>query len=398
MDRRNLGRRQALGFAFSLIAPSLVVFDKYLGRIGVVAYVLAASAALVWVHRHFADRLAPLVTRRAAVGLAAAMAVALVVAFRVGYPLANSGWIGPGSDRDEHVNIGVTELLGGRYPYYQLAPYYESFISQMPGALILAVPFVLLGNGAYQNLFWIAAFVAALAWLLRDARPALVLTAAIFLFSPIVLNEYVVGGDLLANSLYVPLGALWVVAGRAAGRWPRGAAAAALGIALSSRPHFLLIAPLVFSALRAREGLRSAVAWMTVTGATFAAVTLPFYLHDPAAFSPLDTVGFLQPDGLPPAAGFLLAGICGAVAVGRALSRPQGDLRTFLASCTLVLAFPVLLSVLVTSIDRGGLDLSVAGYGLSFLFFGALAFMPSLSGAGRDRLGPSGADLTSVRW
>lgn len=379
MDNRRVSRfLSPAGFTLSLVVPSTVILDKYLGLAGVIAYGVTSSIVLPFVHRHFFDRLVPAITRKEAIGLGAGIVVLLVVMFSVGYPFANSGVIGPGSDRDEHLQIGTTELLHGRYPYYRRGPY-DGFISQMPGAFILAVPFVLLGNGAYQNLFWLIAFVAALSRAFSDVRPALLLMIVIFSMSPIVLNEYVIGGDLLSNSIYVLLFTVWlvrVVPRPDATRWHKLAAAAALGIGLSSRGQFLLLVPLVFSALAQRAGIRTAAQYTAMVCAAFGLVTIPFYWYDPAGFTPLETVGFLHADFLPSNFSVVLAGMCAAVAMCCAMDRRNGDLSVLLKYGTLVLAVPVLAAVLNMSVDRATLDFFQAGYGLSFVFFGAVAFIP----------------------
>ncbi len=378
MDRRGVAR--ALGFSASLLLPSIVVIHKYLGYAGVAVYVAVAGTAAAGLHAGGFDYVAARLTRRRTVVLAIVIAVGLVVAFAIGYPLANSGIIGPGSDRDEHLQIGALELLNGRYPYYQIGPApYDSFISQMPGALLLAVPFVLLGHAAYGNLFWLAVFVAVSARLLKGVPAAVLLLAVIFGLAPIVLNEFVIGGDLLANTIYVLTFVLLLVELAPCGDiawWKRATLAAALGIALSSRGQFLLLMPLVFMSLRRRTDTRGAGIAVALVVAGFLAVTAPFYLYDPAAFTPLETAGFLQSDFAPPWWRLLMIGVCGAIAGLCAIVRPVGQLPVLLRCAAVVLAVPVLLAAGLRTYDTGSPDVSMLGYGLSFLFLGALGFAP----------------------
>jgi len=370
----------ALGFTASLLVPSIVVIHRYLGYAGVAVYAAIAGTALVALHGGAFDRIAASLTPRRAAVLAAVMACGLVAAFAVGYPLANSGIIGPGSDRDEHLNMGARELIEGRFPYYQIGPEpYDSIISQLPGALLLAIPFVLLGNGSYGNFFWLAAFVAAAARAGHGFRAALLLLAVIFAFAPIVLNEFVIGGDLLGNAIYVlifTLGVVELVPRGDVGVWPKGAAALALGVGLSSRGQFLLVLPLVASALVRRAGAREAARYTAIVCAGCAAVTAPFVLYDPGAFTPFETAGFLQSDFAPPWWKFLMIGLCAAIAVVCALFWPVGRVVVLLRCATAVLAVPVLLAAGLRTYDLGALDLGMLGYGLSFLFFGALGFAP----------------------
>jgi hypothetical protein len=241
------------------------VVYRFLGVSGMFAYAVIGTCALLVIHRHF-DVVVRRMTAQHAIVLAAGLAICLAIAFIVGYPLANSGVIGPGSDRDEHVQIGATALLHGRYPYSLTGPEGNP-ISQMPGALLLAAPFVLLGKGAYQNLFWLPMFGAVVALLSRDLRPALLLLIIVLSLSPVVLREYVTGGDLLANAIYVLVFTIWLVrvVPEPERVWATIGAAVALGVGLSSRMHFVLVLPLLFSTLQRRAGLAAAVRAVAIT-------------------------------------------------------------------------------------------------------------------------------------
>lgn len=386
----------AIGFTLCLVGPSLQVGYRYFGVFGVVLYLAIASAALLWIHRSlFAKAVANTSTREAA-ALAAALVVFLVAAFAVGYPLANSGLIGPGSDRDEHLQLATTELLHGRYPYYPRGPFGQ-LISQLPGALILASPFALLGNASYQNVFWLPAFVAGAGWLLMEIRAAVLLLLVILALSPIVMNEFVVGGDLLPGSIYALVFLTYivrVVPDRTAPGWKKPLAALALGLGLASRPHFFLLLPLVFSVLRQRAGNAAAVRYTGITTATMAAVILPFYAYDPAGFSPLHTAHFVQFELLP-FSRILLPVAFGVVALLASLHCANGDLRTLLRTSACVLAVPIVTVFILAFIEFGSeVALAVTGYGLSFLFFGAVGFSPcELSRGAQSQPPPSAVSI-----
>ena len=66
----------------------------------------------------------------------------------------------------------------------------------MPGTLMLAVPFALLGNVAWQNLAWWAVLLVAAHRLLGDGRAALAILGLSLLVSPVLLQDFVTGGDL----------------------------------------------------------------------------------------------------------------------------------------------------------------------------------------------------------
>jgi hypothetical protein len=362
-------------FAVLLVVPSLAVVERYLGLAGVLVYVVCAFPLGVLLHRHLISRIASRLTARAAYSLAIAAIAILIVAFAIGYPLANSGVVGPGSDRDEALNIATGAFLRGEYPYYERT-YLGNRISPLPGALVIAIPAVLLGNSAYQNLFWLVVFSVTASRLLRDIRLAVVLLLALLATCPILASEYVTGGDLLANSLYVTCAVIWlmhaVTRGDTGGRSAFGYAAF-LGLTLASRVHFVLILPVLFSGIRHVASARRAFECVAVAATVFAVLTVPFYLYDPAGFAPLHTARtFSQFQSMFPGASLILAGLCGAVALLAAASPRTADLFAVLRRCALVLVFPAILVVAIGSIQSGGWDLRAAMYGMTALFFGAV--------------------------
>jgi hypothetical protein len=183
----------------------------------------------------------------------------------------------------------------------------------------------------------------------------------------------------MANSLYVLLAVLWMVRAISKSGLPRWRAvmpAVFLGVALSSRANFLLLLPLVFAAMVRAAGWKRAGTYAAITGATFLAVTLPFYLYDPQAFSPLDTAAKLgQFETVLPWASLLvpLATLILALVLAF-LQRPGPRQDALFRDCAIVLAFPVLCGIVLRSIKIGGAGLSFAAYGTFFLFFGAVAF------------------------
>src|SRR5262249_42838373 len=153
----------------------------------------------------------------------------------------------------------------------------------LPGAVLLALPFVLAGNSAYQSLFWLGMYFLILRAYLRSTRSALFLTWTLLAVSPSVLQQVVTGGDHPANTIYVlafTLGvAAWVPRLDVAA-WKKLLLAGLLGIGLSSRANFLFLFPLVYSQVAQETGWKRAAIYGLVTCAAFAVVTLPFWLYD----------------------------------------------------------------------------------------------------------------------
>jgi hypothetical protein len=378
---KTLGREFVV-VALWLFFPSMAVVQKFLGVAGVVAYASVMTLFLYigykWAFRAFCSR----VPERAIPWLVAATFLTLLLMFVVVYPLADSGIVGRGSDRDEALNIGVMELLRGHYPYYQ-ETYFGNAISPMPGALLLAIPFVLVGNSAYQNFFWLFAFLLFARSYLKDGRSALLLLWTILAFSPVVLQEFVTGGDYLANGLYVLLAVMWLV--RSVPRsdlsdWKPLIAAALLGIALSSRANFATLLPLIFSALVAVSGWKTAAKYTAVACAVSAAVTLPFYLYDPGGFSPLSTAALKLDEfqSVIPFVGMIVPLVTGLISLALALLSANRDPSIMLRNCAIVLVFPVLCGVVLSSVGAGRPEFWFSSYALPAMIFGVVASWPGL--------------------
>lgn len=374
---RPISQRAFWGLIASLAIPSSAIIQKYLGLAGVAVYALAAILALWaalrygWIE-YLADR-----SERAVIVLALLTFLLLGLAFAMIYPAANAGVMGGGSDADDALNLAARALVAGRYPYGSLT-YLGNPISPLPGAIFLALPFVALGNSAYQNLFWLAVFALVMARYLRDGGAALALAWTTLILGPVVVYALVTGQDYLANSLYV-LAFSWALL-NAHGGWERAGWAALLGLALASRANFLLLVPLILAELARRTGRKSALAAVGLALAVATGITLPFYLYEPAGFTPLHTFGELGRFGtILPGAGVLVPAAAALLALGLALRRGPGGDAAFFRDSAWVQALPVGAGVILSSIAFGRLDLSFAYFGLFFLFFGVAAAWPAVS-------------------
>jgi hypothetical protein len=365
-----------LAFGAALALASVATVDKYLGLVLTAVYalvVVAAAPALLdlvgLAHQHL--------TERQALWLALATLVALAVVFAVVYPHANAHTATAGSDRDDAADLGARALLDGRYPYAERT-YLGGGISQLPGGLVLAAPFVAIGRSAYAAFCWLPLLFLLLRRLAGDARRPLLLLWLALLLSPVLVRELVTGGDLIANCVAVMLAA-WLVA-VLLDRSPllAGLAAVGLGLALSWRLNFVFVVPPLLALVWRRTGAGAALAVAALAAAAFAAVTLPFYLAHRDEFTPLGASNHLQGfDGTIPggARAVVLAGLALSVALAlRAAAIPIG--RVF-AQTAVVQAFFVVAVVALASAHASTLELGplVPGYGLPVLLFavGALA-------------------------
>ena len=362
--------------ALLLAFPSTGLVQKYAGLAGVAVYV-AAVVGVVFLIARFGGLAAPWV-RRHFRSLAVVAVSSLAAGFVFLHPLEDGRRPGKSSDRDEGLALAVTRLAEGRTPYYPQNPV-AGPLSVLPGAVILASPFVALGNAGYQNVFWLAAFMAASAYFLRDKALALLFALVPLGISPSALYEFVSGGDLIANGIYLAVFLLlaleaWTRPGAPA--WSKWASCLMLGIALASRSNFLLLVPLFGAALWRSVGFPKALLASGGAVLVAAALTLPFYLHDPAGFTPLlAREKMAGSDHLLPGASLVMIAITALASLVGAwvlLSIPSEDPQgAFFRWCAMVTLCPVACAVVLFSIVQGRLDFEFTRerFGLMYVFF-----------------------------
>jgi hypothetical protein len=374
--------RAFAGLAFCLIVPSCGVIQKYFGNVGLLIYLVAAAAILWLVYRYLFKLFLSRLSERQAQLLAGVTFVALIVVFALVFPRANVHVAGRGSDADDGLNLAVNELLNGRYPY-SARTYLDNPISPLPGAILLAIPFVLLGNSAYQNLFWLGVFCFVLFRTMQSWRGTLILFWTVLIFSPVVMNDLVTGGDYPTNTIYVLVFMLLTLSwgSRAdSPSWKKLLTVLLLGIGLSSRANFLLLLPQLFSALTLKAGWRTAARYSALALLACAAITIPFWVHDPAGFTPLHTQAHKVAEfhTILPFAGLVVPALGGCLAMALAWRSIKLRRGTWLRDSAFVQAFLVICVATLTVIQTGTPSLTSTSYGVFFLFFSVLAFGPKM--------------------
>lgn len=315
--------------------------------------------------------------------LALATLLALAVLFAVIYPHANTHAPNAGTDRDDAADLGGHALLRGEWPY-RGRTYLDGGISQFPGLLLLATPFVALGHSAYAAFFWLP-LLFALLWMLRgEPRAPLLLLWLALVLSPVLVREVVTGGDLVANSVSVMV-ATWlvVVSLDRGGRVAVVLAGLALGFTLSSRLNFLFVLPPLAAVVWRRWGMRTASAVLGLAAAGFLAVTLPFYVGHTSDFPPLKASDHLAAfNGSVPGGERLVIAAGLVLSVVLALRLAGGRVQGVFAQTAIVQAFFLVAVVALASVRAGSLDLVslTPGYGLPVLLF-ALGAIPALEAA-----------------
>ena len=361
-----------------LLVPSFDTVGKYFGLGGIIAYFLIGLFVVYVGHFLLLPFFLRHVTERTALILAVTTFLGLIAIVSVGYPLANSGRYGGGADVDDAMIIAVGELVKGNYPYY-LKTYLGLPISPLPGAILIAFPWVLAGALQYQNIFWLAVLFIFLRREMRSYAYPLALFWAILLLSPTVHQSLVTGSDYISNSIYVLIPVWLILKGSRdadASVWSTLLPAAFLGFGLSSRSNFLLVVPMIFIFLGRTAGWKRALLTTGVAMAAFAAVTLPFWAYDPAGFSPISTQAakVLVLEQALPLAGKLIPGTALIIAVILSFRQTAWDVAAFFRNSGIVQLYLLIFSSVVYAVQTDQLNLYMgnSGYGLFALFFGAV--------------------------
>ncbi len=373
----NRASQQTLAFSglfVCLILPSIGHVQKYTNNFWVIVYIGVSFLSLLISYRYIVPKFFS-IKGQPIFWLVVITFSGILLAFCIFYPLADAGIIGGGGDRDDEQNIAIAEFLSGRYPYY-LKGYQGLPITSLPGALLLAVPFTILGSSAYQNVFWLFILFFSVKSYWRDGRFAL-LVLWVFLLSPRFWQAWLTGDSFLANSVYILLSALLMIRTIPMPETSSSIkifASVLLGIGLSSRVNFLIILPLLFSFLVQHAGWKSAIQYITLTCVTFILITMPFYWYDPQGFSPIDTLSLAGTKQ----GSFLIAGI---LVLFLSFQRMDSDGIVLLKNFAIVQVLTILYipfsliafdSFRFTHFINYSLN-RFSFYGLDILFFGGLS-------------------------
>ncbi len=363
---------RSLALGASLALPSLGIVQKYGAAPGVLAYgCLVAMLCGVVCHpgsQAWLARRRPGVTRAGAAMLVAA----LVVLFALAYPIAARTGT---SDRDDALNAAVRAAGQGRYPYEAVTPLGNA-VSVLPGSLLLAAPFVLAGNAAWQNLLWFPAWVLVLARRRDDLGAATAMAALTLVASPAVLQDFVTGGDLATNAIIV-LAAMSLLTGssgvHARRPIPAGLAVFA-GVAFATRASFLVLVPVLWAALVRGGGRSEAGRTLALAGAAAVLLVVPVYAWRPDGFTPLLTQNKFSVIGARTAAVMPVGFVVLSVAAAGVMARwPAASWEG--ASAVLLALPPVVLTALL--LWSGARSLLALNYAVPAAFFAVPALWPA---------------------
>jgi hypothetical protein len=245
----------------------------------------------------------------------------------------------------------------------------------MPGSILAALPFAAAGQAALQNLLWLPVFWLTVRRLFRDPTIATLVVLTLFGACPGVAHDFLTGGDLASNSIMVLAAALWLFVefDRPAPAWRVAVAAAAMGVALSSRASFWLMLPVLHATLSRRVGLARATGSLAVAAIACAAVTLPFYFYDPSAFTPFTTQNkFVVFAARLPRLPLIGPLACIGFSVALAWLVRSRDVAGWLLLSAAAMLLPSMMMVLLASARDDVLNLYFTTYGLPSTLFGGL--------------------------
>jgi hypothetical protein len=347
----------------ALVLPSLFIVQKFIGSAGASAYA-AFVALLVVGWRH----VPPPGSARRELLLALALVAAVIVVFVWFFPRVNVHLPLQGSDDDDAYDLGARALLSGRSPYAERT-YLGNVLHQFAGAFILAIPFVLMGTSALQNVFWLPLFFVAARTEIRDGR-AVHLAALALVASPVILYHVATGTGHCANAIYAALGLWWLIRTER----HRDAASVAWGVALASRANFVFLLPFAFAWVRKRFGLTAAARSAALTTVTIALLTAPFYLSRPSDYGPLEASNRLTRfDALLPHAGVVLIFVMGLLALW--LAARAVNVAELFRNAAIVQAFPVVAGTVLGAIQWQTIDLVYLEYLVFALWFALMGFL-----------------------
>jgi hypothetical protein len=321
----------------------------------------------------------------------------MVAGFAMLHPLEDRRGPGKSSDRNEGLELAVERMTEGKNPYYPPRAF-PGPLSVLPGSIALSAPFAEMGNSGYQNIFWLAAFLFGANRWFRNEALAISLLAVPLAISPAAQYEFVSGGDLISNGIFVTLFSLFALnawSNANSPGWSKWLWCVLLGVGLASRANFILLTPLFAAAMWRAAGPLRALAASTVVGLTYLAMTVPFYLRDPHAFTPLGSgrkLAFL--DGALPWAGTAMIAIAvlgSVVAACWLLLRKGGEpVIAYFRGCALVTLTPMACAILLASWVHGAPDFGILKdrFGLMIVWFALAGWGGTLASDGRCGIKP----------
>ncbi len=158
-----------------------------------------------------------------------------------------------------------------------------------------------------------------------------------------------------------------------------------MGIALASRPNWILLLPIPFFYIAQHSNYKVAIKMIIATLISFSIFVLPFYLYDPQHYSPLHVSNKLTLNGTFPHADILVASITGIAAIVLGIRFGAKSINHQIKTCFIVQVLAIISGFILASFSMHGVNLVYPNFGILFLFFGVYAYGPKLIRDALDR-------------
>ncbi len=311
------------------------------------------------------------------------MLIAFTIAHIVIHPVIDTGGFSifgikfGASDSDNAIDVGIHALFKGHYPYTEKT-FLNAPLTPMPGSLLLAIPFYLLGDSSLQSIFWYSIFWLFIWKMTSDIRIASILILIVSFLSPNVLYNICTGSDYIANGIFVLVAIAVLMTSLNKNGYIITGLSIFLGITLSSRPNWLLVLPILFFYIAYNANYRSALKILSITVFSFCLSVLPFYLYDPSHFSPLHVGDFLTIGKNYPHADILVALLAGFFSIGLGYYFKDKPLEFHVRNLFFTQASVIICGLILISLVEGKVNLFYGHFGILFMFFGLFASGPQL--------------------
>lgn len=277
----------------ALFLPPILASDTVTWRIVSVSITFLVAAALVWLSGSHKSRITDFIASREFRIITIAF-IALALALLAAYLCLTSQGVvaGLGGDRGQALDIGISRIIHGQYPYSALT-YDGGKITPLPGGFLLASPaYFLFGNSGYMALYlvplslWIMSRVSAKLWKIG---------AFSLLCAPVFWVDALSNGDLVITAFLAFAAAVGLLNAVEKGRNKEiFLLSICLGVSCSTRITTALISLVVFVLIASRYGNRSTLRVLTPFAGTFLFLSAPLYIADRQNFSPLHVKSFIH--------------------------------------------------------------------------------------------------------
>jgi len=369
-------------FAFSIIFPSVTIFKK-LPLAWLFIYIAGTLITIILLFIWIIPFLSKWLTPKKCWIIAVILLLLVAITHLIIHPIIDTAGFSllgikfGASDCDNAIDVGLHALNSGNYPYYQRT-FLNYPITPMPGALLLALPFYILGDSAFQNVVWYAVFWILIWRITLDIRIASLIIGIISFLSPNVIYHICTGTDYLANSIYVLLAMVFLMNSFDRKVQTIVTASIFLGIALASRPNWLLLLPIPFFYIAYRANYWRAIKIFAIITISFCVLVLPFYFYDPSHFSPFYVSHFLTIGKKFPHADVLIVFFGGCLSIILGFIYKNKSLESQIRSSFFVQAFVIICGFILASVAEGRVNLYYSHFGILFMSFGVFASGPHL--------------------